>query len=315
MPTYDFESGVIPAAFETGTQYPFAIATDQKHGGTYALKSGCAAVNRGFSQLTLRKNFEAGDVTFWRRYDTESGWDKFVFLIDGVVQTGYPKSGSGTTWTQDTFTSALTAGIHSLDWVYQKDVSGDSGGDAVWLDDIVVPNFTDLTHTVEGFEGGALPTGWTNDTTQVWTFPSTSGKRKVGTYIAKSASSFFSAASDLSFTVTTAAGVMGFYYHVESEPVWDVFRFYIDGVEKTDVQASGWYDNALTGELAGFRYRAYTVTAASHTFKWEYSEDSGTGGGDTCVYIDQVFYPEPVVGGPLTQSLIHSFAINRSTNY
>jgi len=299
MPTYDFETGVIPTAFETGTQYPFAIATDQANGGTYSLKSGCAGVNRAFSQLTLRKNFEAGDVSFHRRYDTESGFDKFVFLIDGVVQTGYPKSGSGTTWTQDTFTSSLTAGVHSLDWIYQKDSSSDSGGDAVWLDDIVVPNFTDLTHTVEGFEGAALPSGWTNDATQVWTFPSTTGRRKAGTYIAKSASNFLSATSDLSFTVTTAAGVMGFYYRVESEAGFDFFKFYIDGAIQSDATSSGHYDIALTGELAGFRCRLYTVTAASHTFKWEYSEDSGTGGGDTCVYLDQVFYPEPSAG-PVT---------------
>lgn len=294
MPTYDFESGTLDSAFETGTQYPFAIATDQAR-GTYSIKSGNAAVARAFSQITLRKNFDAGDVTFWRRYDSESGFDKFVFLVDGVVQTGYPLSGSGTTWTQNTF--AISAGVHSLDWVYQKDNSTNTGGDAVWLDDIVVPNFTDLTHTVQGFEGAALPPGWTNDSTQLWTFPSTSGRRKAGTYIAKSASAFLSATSDLSFTVTTAAGVIGFYVHVESETSFDFFKFYIDSVEQANAAQSGWYDSLLTGELAGFRARLYTVTAASHTFKWEYSEDSGTGGGDTCVYLDQVFYPEPAAGG------------------
>ena len=288
---YDFEGGTMPAVFDVTSSAPWVIATDQKHAGTYSIKSGNAGSGNSFSQLTLLANFEAGDVSFWRRYETELNYDKFIFLIDGVPQSGYPKSGSGTVWTQDAFTSTLTAGVHSLDWIYAKDSGSNSGGDAVWLDDIAVPNFTAINDKGESFESG-IPSTWTNDATEVWSTTNAAYRKKLGSNSARSYATIGgNGASTLQRTVTTSVGDMWFYYYISSETGFDFLRFYIDDVEKTNVAASGDYDSTRATLNSGWIFRKYSVTAASHTFKWEYTTDGGTTLGNNAAFIEMVYFP------------------------
>ena len=297
---YDFEGGTVPAVFDVTPSAPWVIATDQKHVGTYSIKSGNAGSGNSFSQLTLLANFEAGDVSFWRRYETELNYDKFIFLIDGVPQSGYPKSGSGTTWMQNAFTSTLTAGVHSLDWIYVKDGGSNSGGDAVWLDDIAVPNFTAISDKGESFESG-IPSTWTNDATEIWSATNAAYRKKLGSNSARSYATIGSnGASTLQRTVTTSAGDMWFYYYISSEAGFDFLRFYIDGVEKTNVAASGDYDSTRAALNSGWIFRKYSVTAASHTFKWEYTTDEGTTLGNNAAFIEMAYFPVTSTTPPTT---------------
>ncbi|MDO8573040.1 MAG: fibronectin type III domain-containing protein, partial [bacterium] len=289
--TYDFENGVMPGAFDIAPNSPWTVVTSQKHSGTYAIKSGNGGVNNSFSQLTLLANFEAGDVSFWRRYESEGNYDKFIFLIDGVVQANYPKSGSGTTWTEDAFTSAITAGVHSLDWIYVKDSSVNTAGDGVWLDDIVIPNFTPVSDKGESFESG-IPATWTNDATKVWSTTSVNYRKKLGSYSARSYTPLGNnGVSTLQKTITTSGGDMWFYYYISSEVGDDLLKFYIDGVEQSNVAASGYYDAQRDPLDAGWIFRKYTVSAGPHTFKWEYSKDKGGVAGNDAAYIDLVHFP------------------------
>ncbi|MDO8572374.1 MAG: hypothetical protein Q7S11_01230 [bacterium] len=309
--TYDFEGGTISSDFDLTPQTPFAIATDQVHAGTYSIKSGNAAVDNSFAQITLLGDFASGGTaTFWYRYDTEGSFDFLIFMIDGVVQTGFPKSGSGTTWTQFS-TTTLPSGVHSLDWIYVKDHGTNTGGDAVWIDDIVVPDFTLVSDKGESFESG-IPGTWTNDATEVWSSTNAVYRRKLGSNSARSYLTLGgSGVSTLQRTITTSAGDMFFYFYVSSEAGFDFLRFYIDGVEKTDVAASGVFDLTRNALHAGWNFRKYTVTAASHTFKWEYSKDGGGNIGDDAAYIDLAFFPTtPAAPGPIVNS--SSFTIGNA---
>ncbi|MBK8039227.1 MAG: hypothetical protein IPK22_19150 [Verrucomicrobiaceae bacterium] len=74
-----------------------------------------------------------GDLSFWWKVSSESGFDYLEFYIDGVLQSGRI---SGTQdWLQKNHT--LAAGSHTLRWRYMKDGSAVSGSDAGWVDEVV----------------------------------------------------------------------------------------------------------------------------------------------------------------------------------
>ena len=72
-----------------------------------------------------------GVMNFQHRENTAMG-DKLLFLIDDVEQ------GAGwegvNTWAAESF--PVDAGQHTFIWRYQKDASGSTVSDRVWIDDI-----------------------------------------------------------------------------------------------------------------------------------------------------------------------------------
>jgi hypothetical protein len=74
-----------------------------------------------------------GQLSFRYRIDSEQGYDRFQFLVDG--QALLHVSGQ-TAW--QTFSAALPAGQHELVWRYSKDSTLSSGQDAAWIDDLQI---------------------------------------------------------------------------------------------------------------------------------------------------------------------------------
>ena len=75
----------------------------------------------------------AGELSFYWKVSSESGWDYLNFYVDGTVQTG---SISGSiTWTQKTYTQT-GSGDHTYKWCYSKDSAVSSLDDAGWIDDV-----------------------------------------------------------------------------------------------------------------------------------------------------------------------------------
>lgn len=137
--------GLIIEDFETGTfnsypwyfngVLPWEIETTLPNAGVYSAKSGTITHSQSSTMETIRDVTSAGDVTFWYKVSSQSGYDKLNFYIDGVLQTS---SWSGEVpWTQATY--ALTTGIHTLKWEYVKSLSTSTGSDCAWVDDIIFP--------------------------------------------------------------------------------------------------------------------------------------------------------------------------------
>jgi hypothetical protein len=87
---------------------------------------------------------------------------------------------------------------------------------------------------------------------------------------------------------------LSFFRKVSSEDSYDYLNFYID-----DVKVGEW-----SGEKGWERF-SYSVSAGSHTFKWEYSKDYSYANGSDCAWIDYVVLPS--VGGasgPLSLSAV-----------
>ncbi len=74
-----------------------------------------------------------GQISFRYRVDSEQGYDRFQFLVDG--QPLLNVSGR-TAW--QSFRAILPAGQHELVWRYSKDSTLSSGQDAAWIDDLQI---------------------------------------------------------------------------------------------------------------------------------------------------------------------------------
>lgn len=132
----DFESGTFSAyPWEGAGNLPWTIDGAAPHGGAWCARSGSIGHSQS-SELRLAVDvLAAGEIRFWRRVSSESGYDYLRFYLDGVQQGQW--SGEQD-WAE--IACAVSAGEHVFRWVYQKDVSVVGGSDAAWIDDIVFPS-------------------------------------------------------------------------------------------------------------------------------------------------------------------------------
>lgn len=154
---YDVQAGAIVEDWETGDfskfswiaggNQPWTITNVAPYEGTFSAKSGVIN-NSQTSQLILNVNVPANDtISFYYKTSSEASKDKLRFYID-VIEKGQFSGTNG--WTLAKF--PITAGSHTLKWIYSKDASGSSGSDCAWVDFIVLPS-TPTTACIAGNDG------------------------------------------------------------------------------------------------------------------------------------------------------------------
>lgn len=120
-------------SFTTSGNAEWVDATDSAVYGSNAAKSGTISHSQTSALETTVTG--PGDLSFYWKVSSESGWDYLTFYVDGVQQNRI----SGTQdWAKMTYT--LASGSHTLNWTYSKDSSGSYGSDAGWVDWV---SFTD----------------------------------------------------------------------------------------------------------------------------------------------------------------------------
>ena len=131
----DFETGNFNRfPWEMAGEADWQIDTDELYEGFNAARSG-AITHSQVSEMSLTLDFLAdGDMTFWYKVSSESGYDYLQFLVDGNLIAEW--SGE-VDWTL--YTHAITAGSHTISFVYDKDGSLSSGSDAGWIDYMELP--------------------------------------------------------------------------------------------------------------------------------------------------------------------------------
>ena len=123
---FDWHHGSIVTAWEVVTEAPYE--------GQYCAKSSDID-NSETSVLYINLEIAvAGEISFYYKVSSESGWDKLFFKVDNQ-EKGVWSGDIG--WTQASF--ELTPGTHRLEWSYTKDGSVSSGSDCAWIDNIVFP--------------------------------------------------------------------------------------------------------------------------------------------------------------------------------
>lgn len=133
----DFESGNFNSyPWVNNSPIPWTIqsGTANAQAGSYGAKSGAISHN-GTTELSLTLNVSAaGNISFWRKVSSESGYDFLRFLINGTEMGSW----SGTQdWTQMSY--PVQPGNNTFSWRYTKDGSVNSGSDCGWIDSIIFP--------------------------------------------------------------------------------------------------------------------------------------------------------------------------------
>lgn len=134
--------------------YPWFVSTDQPYEGSYCLRSPQYTSAYMSSNMNYNITVDAPDsVSFYYRVSSESGYDKFIFLIDNTEI--FNASGEGE-WTHRV--EPISSGTHVLTFRYSKDGSVSSGSDCAWIDNVVLPHHTrEVTYLRQDVcQGGTL---------------------------------------------------------------------------------------------------------------------------------------------------------------
>ncbi len=115
--------------------------------GTYSARSGIIDDKEISSLIINVEVFEKGDLLFYFKTSTERN-DYLALYIDDVYQARW--SGENN-WQPASY--QLNAGSHKIEWRYDKSMSGQSGLDAVFIDNVMFPiNSTIMTNVPENVD-------------------------------------------------------------------------------------------------------------------------------------------------------------------
>lgn len=130
----DFEGGPpLGPGWSTSGAAPWLVSGATPLSGTYSARSGAIGDGETSGLALTVTCWSPGSITFTFRTDTELGFDRLVFAIDGTERLGWSGIESALT-----VRYPLGAGTRALSWSYEKDTFGSEGADAVFLDDVVV---------------------------------------------------------------------------------------------------------------------------------------------------------------------------------
>jgi hypothetical protein len=131
----DFETGDFSAyAWQMSGNLPWTVDNAVVYEGGYSAKSGSITHYQISSMSVTLDDLQAGEISFYYKVSSESGWDYLKFYIDGIQQDQW--SGE-INWTRAAYT--VSAGSHTFRWSYTKDGSVSQGSDCGWVDFIVFP--------------------------------------------------------------------------------------------------------------------------------------------------------------------------------
>ncbi|MBN2183621.1 MAG: carbohydrate binding domain-containing protein [Sedimentisphaerales bacterium] len=109
------------------------VSSEQSNSGSYSAQAGLIQGDEN-STLKIELDCVSGNISFFRKVSSESGFDRLKFSIDGNEQGNW--SGN-LDWDQVSF--PVTAGFRTFEWTYSKDSSVSEGDDTAWIDDVVFP--------------------------------------------------------------------------------------------------------------------------------------------------------------------------------
>ena len=132
----DFERGTLASLnWLSGGNNPWSIEnTSTSLTGKFSARSGVIKDLQSSDLLITLEVVADDSIRFWLNTSTEKMADYLKFSIDGVVKGAW--SGE-TSWKSVAF--AVTHGIHTFKWSYQKDYIALAGSDVVRIDNIQFP--------------------------------------------------------------------------------------------------------------------------------------------------------------------------------
>ncbi len=131
-----FESGDFSAYLWYGSGAAWMADSTQAFTGDSSAHSGWISINES-SELSLRLNITtAGEVSFYKKVSSALDHGKLRFMLDGL-QLG--EWSGEVDWSP--FSYAVSPGVRTFSWIYEKDDGPVAGNDCAWLDQIIFPQF------------------------------------------------------------------------------------------------------------------------------------------------------------------------------
>ncbi len=135
----DWESaGFASYSWSQGGNLPWTLVQSGPFEGQYTAKSGAIGNSQSSTMQVTIDVIEAGEISFYKRVSCEemttTYYDYLDFQIDGISKG---KWAGEVAWSKSTY--AITAGSHTLKWVYIKDSYYIGGSDCAWVDFIDFP--------------------------------------------------------------------------------------------------------------------------------------------------------------------------------
>lgn len=109
------------------------FVTTGGYSGNYGARAGYIG-DDGSSSLEVEVDCAEGEISFYRKISSESGWDFLRFYIDREKKGEWAGEQD---WTYETF--PVTSGRRTFTWIYSKDESSSDGYDTAWIDDVSFP--------------------------------------------------------------------------------------------------------------------------------------------------------------------------------
>jgi glucuronoarabinoxylan endo-1,4-beta-xylanase len=129
-----FETGDFSGfGWESSCDADWYITSGESNSGIYSARAGSIS-DAETTTLMITRDCSDGDISFYYRISSESGFDHLDFSIDGTKQGEW--SGEQD-WAEVSY--SVEVGTRSFEWTYSKDGSISEGDDTAWIDDVVFP--------------------------------------------------------------------------------------------------------------------------------------------------------------------------------
>ena len=269
--------------WSTGGNAPWEGELVVTHDGTDAAQSQTISDNEESWIETAVVN-GPGQLSFWWKVSSESGWDFLEFWIDGELQSG--RISGEADWQPMSY--LIPGGSHVLRWRYAKDEAVSEGQDRGWVDEVsFVPDGSAVALS-EALDAPGLT--WTTGGSAPWS--GQTGMTYDGVDAGRSGLISDKEETWLQTTVTTGPGTLSFWWRVSSEPGYDYLGFYLDGVLQS---------GRIAGEV-DWTQQTYNIGAGAHTLRWRYAKDEAVSGGQDRAWVDQVSFSPAAVQAPVLTS-------------
>ncbi|MEE4214769.1 MAG: C25 family cysteine peptidase [Bacteroidales bacterium] len=142
--TEDFELlNFITFPWINESQKPWIISDETSVSNMYSARSGQIGHNEKTELAMLLNLAEDDTLRFWYRVSSEKDWDSLSFFVNNRVMI----SASGEIdWREAVI--PLDKGVHSLQWIYEKDGSVNNGSDCAWIDLVHFPSLSFIQSAV-----------------------------------------------------------------------------------------------------------------------------------------------------------------------
>ncbi|MBT3208444.1 MAG: hypothetical protein HN704_10280 [Bacteroidetes bacterium] len=148
--------GIIVEDWEAGNFLSFSwafagnsdwtIDNTYQYEGSFSAQSGTISHNQN-SELVLDLNVLTNDsISFYKKVSSEANYDYLEFWIDNTKMDEWA---GNVDWSFEIF--PITAGTHTIKFIYDKDYSVSSGSDCAWVDYIEFPPINYNNSTIADF--------------------------------------------------------------------------------------------------------------------------------------------------------------------